>query len=87
MSPLPPVTLLLLCLCFVMTFASPIDVAVDEKKHDSHVVDSVDLLIFVSLLTLTIVTLWTFKANKFRFVLMILEFFSYFQFRKFFKKY
>ncbi len=50
------------------TFASQIDVAVDEKQHLNHVVDSLDLLIYVSLLILTIVTLWCFKERRVRFL-------------------
>ena len=47
---------------------SAIDVAVDETKRESHVVDSLDLLLFVCLLILTIVTLWTFKHKRVRFL-------------------
>lgn len=44
--------------------ASAIDVAVDERKRLAHQVDSLDLLLFVCLLILTIVTLWTFKRKR-----------------------
>ncbi|TRY61537.1 hypothetical protein TCAL_04177 [Tigriopus californicus] len=43
---------------------SAIDVAVDERKRMAHQVDSLDLLLFVCLLILTIVTLWTFKRRR-----------------------
>ena len=49
-------------------FASNIDIAVDEKKHWAHVVDSLDLLLYVCLLILTIVTVWGFKHRRVRFL-------------------
>jgi hypothetical protein len=42
-------------------FASILDVQIDEKKSYNHVVDSLDLLCYVCLLSLTILTLWAFK--------------------------
>lgn len=48
--------------------ASAIDVQVDEKKAYNHVADSVDLLCYVSLLCLTILTLWAFKTKRVRFL-------------------
>lgn len=47
---------------------SAIDVAVDEKKRLSHIVDSLDLLLYVCLLILTIVTVWILKNRRFRFL-------------------
>jgi hypothetical protein len=41
--------------------ASILDVQIDEKKSYNHVVDSLDLLCYVCLLSLTILTLWAFK--------------------------
>ena len=49
-------------------FASNLDIAVDEKKHSAHVVDSLDLLLYVCLLILTIVTVWGFKHRRVRFL-------------------
>uniref|UniRef100_A0A667WNP9 Sodium/hydrogen exchanger n=1 Tax=Myripristis murdjan TaxID=586833 RepID=A0A667WNP9_9TELE len=41
----------------------------DEKKaEESHRQDSADLLIFIMLLTLTILTIWLFKHRRFRFL-------------------
>eukprot|EP00095_Tigriopus_kingsejongensis_P007072 maker-scaffold912_size81766-snap-gene-0.17 protein:Tk07072 transcript:maker-scaffold912_size81766-snap-gene-0.17-mRNA-1 annotation:"sodium hydrogen exchanger 7 isoform x2" len=49
-------------------WGSAIDVAVDEQMRLSHRVDSLDLLLFVCLLILTIVTLWAFKHKRIRFL-------------------
>jgi len=48
--------------------ASIIDVQVDEKKEFGHVADSVDLLCYVLLLCVTILTFWTFKTKRIRFL-------------------
>jgi uncharacterized membrane protein len=48
--------------------ASEVDVEVDEKKHEGHVIDSLDLLLYVCLLILTIVTIWVFKQRRVRFL-------------------
>ena len=48
---------------------SAIDVQVDEKKAYNHVADSVDLLCYVGLLCLTIITSWAFKTKRQKFVL------------------
>ena len=50
------------------TAGSAIDVAVDEKKRLSHIVDSLDLLLYVCLLILTIVNVWIFKNRRVRFL-------------------
>lgn len=47
---------------------SAIDVQVDEKKAYNHVADSVDLLCYVGLLCLTIITSWAFKTKRLRFL-------------------
>ncbi len=41
-----------------MARCASLDIEVDAKKHLNHVVDSLDLLLYVSLLILTIVTIW-----------------------------
>ena len=43
-------------------------VQVDEKKEYGHVADSVDLLCYVLLLCVTILTFWTFKTKRIRFL-------------------
>ena len=63
----------LLCLLLLLAANSArcdevLDVEVDEKKHLNHVVDSLDLLLYVCLLTLTIVTVWVFKQRRFRYL-------------------
>ncbi len=47
---------------------SAIDVAVDEQKRENHIVDSLDLLLYVALLAVTIVTIWIFRQRKVRYV-------------------
>ncbi len=48
--------------------SSVIDVQVDAKKAADHIADSLDLFIYVSLLSLTILTLWILKAKKITFL-------------------
>ena len=64
--------MLLQILSFVWTFervfGSAIDVAVDEKKKFNHIADSVDLLSYICLLCLTILTIWSFKNRRLRFL-------------------
>ena len=61
--------LLLAFLAFIGPIAaSIIDVQVDEKKEFGHVADSVDLLCYVLLLCVTILTFWTFKTKRIRFL-------------------
>ena len=62
-----------LILAFILAFlgltkASIIDVQVDEKKEYNHIADSVDLLCYVLLLCVTILTFWTFKTKRIRFL-------------------
>ena len=40
----------------------------EKKAEESHRQDSADLLIFIMLLTLTILTIWLFKHRRFRFL-------------------
>ncbi|XP_035289219.1 sodium/hydrogen exchanger 6-like [Anguilla anguilla] len=68
--PLSVLVSLLVCLC-VTSHAedSGMDNIVTEKKaEESHRQDSADLLIFIMLLTLTILTIWLFKHRRFRFL-------------------
>ena len=57
----------------------PADVSYDEKKLELHKLDSLTLLLYTFLLTLTVVTIWLFKhrqVNKYRehlFIFMILQ--------------
>ena len=51
-----------------LVYGSAIDVQVDEKKAYNHVADSVDLLCYVGLLCLTILTSWAFKTKRLRFL-------------------
>ncbi|XP_046907336.1 sodium/hydrogen exchanger 6a isoform X2 [Hypomesus transpacificus] len=59
------------CICFCKATAedSAMENIVTEKKaEESHRQDSADLLIFIMLLTLTILTIWLFKHRRFRFL-------------------
>ncbi|GAA6109741.1 sodium/hydrogen exchanger 6a [Tachysurus ichikawai] len=57
------------CLCFCRAQDSSMENIVTEKKaEESHRQDSADLLIFILLLTLTILTIWLFKHRRFRFL-------------------
>uniref|UniRef100_A0A8C5BZG8 Sodium/hydrogen exchanger n=1 Tax=Gadus morhua TaxID=8049 RepID=A0A8C5BZG8_GADMO len=44
------------------------NIVTEKKVEESHRQDSVDLLIFIMLLTLTILTIWLFKHRRFRFL-------------------
>ncbi|XP_061092005.1 sodium/hydrogen exchanger 6-like isoform X2 [Conger conger] len=60
---------LLVCLCAINAEDSVMENIVTEKKaEESHRQDSADLLIFIMLLTLTILTIWLFKHRRFRFL-------------------
>ncbi|XP_062856525.1 sodium/hydrogen exchanger 6a [Trichomycterus rosablanca] len=57
------------CLCVCRAEDSAMENIVTEKKaEESHRQDSADLLIFILLLTLTILTIWLFKHRRFRFL-------------------
>lgn len=56
-------------LCFCSAEDSSMENIVTEKQaEESHRQDSADLLIFILLLTLTILTIWLFKHRRFRFL-------------------
>ncbi|MBN3297500.1 SL9A6 protein, partial [Amia calva] len=60
---------LLVCLCLSRAEDSAMEDIVTEKKaEESHRQDSANLLIFIMLLTLTILTIWLFKHRRFRFL-------------------
>ncbi|XP_043107113.1 sodium/hydrogen exchanger 6b [Puntigrus tetrazona] len=63
----------LLCLlCFaVLSLAENtemVNVVTERKAEESHRQDSANLLVFIMLLTLTILTIWLFKHRRFRFL-------------------
>ncbi|MEQ2163263.1 Sodium/hydrogen exchanger 7 [Goodea atripinnis] len=71
--------LVLLSLCVFISFSAAASSAQEEdsamenivtekKAEESHRQDSADLLIFILLLTLTILTIWLFKHRRFRFL-------------------
>ena len=55
-------------LAFDLAQGSIIDVQVDEKKEYNHIADSVDLLSYVLLICVTIITVWIFKSRRLRFL-------------------
>uniref|UniRef100_A0A672PUU6 Sodium/hydrogen exchanger n=1 Tax=Sinocyclocheilus grahami TaxID=75366 RepID=A0A672PUU6_SINGR len=58
-----------LCSCLCRAEDSAMENIVTEKKaEESHRQDSADLLVFILLLTLTILTIWLFKHRRFRFL-------------------
>ncbi|XP_016148649.1 sodium/hydrogen exchanger 6-like isoform X2 [Sinocyclocheilus grahami] len=58
-----------LCLCLCRAEDSAMENIVTEKKaEESHRQDSADLLVFILLLTLTILTIWLFKHRRCRFL-------------------
>uniref|UniRef100_A0A8C2H4F1 Sodium/hydrogen exchanger n=1 Tax=Cyprinus carpio TaxID=7962 RepID=A0A8C2H4F1_CYPCA len=58
-----------LCSCPCRAEDSAMENIVTEKKaEESHRQDSADLLVFILLLTLTILTIWLFKHRRFRFL-------------------
>ncbi|KAL0974127.1 hypothetical protein UPYG_G00216010 [Umbra pygmaea] len=57
------------CICVCKAEDSAMENIVTERKvEDNHRQDSADLLIFIMLLTLTILTIWLFKHRRFRFL-------------------
>lgn len=44
------------------------NIVTEKRAEESHRQDSADLLIFILLLTLTILTIWLFKHRRFRFL-------------------
>ncbi|XP_074529859.1 sodium/hydrogen exchanger 6a [Halichoeres trimaculatus] len=62
-----------ICVCRASASAQEEDSAMEnivteKKAEESHRQDSADLLIFIMLLTLTILTIWLFKHRRFRFL-------------------
>ena len=47
---------------------SELSLSQEEKAKEQHELDSLDILIFTSLLTLSILTIWLFKHRRLRFV-------------------
>uniref|UniRef100_A0A8P4GAN4 Sodium/hydrogen exchanger n=1 Tax=Dicentrarchus labrax TaxID=13489 RepID=A0A8P4GAN4_DICLA len=61
------------CICVCRASSTQEDSAMEnivteKKAEESHRQDSADLLIFIMLLTLTILTIWLFKHRRFRFL-------------------
>ncbi|XP_072519310.1 sodium/hydrogen exchanger 6a [Salminus brasiliensis] len=57
----------LFCVCGAEDSAME-NIVTEKKAEESHRQDSADLLIFILLLTLTILTIWLFKHRRFRFL-------------------
>lgn len=66
---LPPFLLTVLLATGSRGESSAMDnVATERMAEESHRQDSANLLIFIMLLTLTILTIWLFKHRRFRFL-------------------
>ncbi|XP_056327753.1 sodium/hydrogen exchanger 6a [Danio aesculapii] len=59
---------LCLCQCGAEEDSAMENIVTEKKAEESHRQDSADLLIFIMLLTLTILTIWLFKHRRFRFL-------------------
>lgn len=57
-----------LCQCGAEEDSAMENIVTEKKAEESHRQDSADLLIFIMLLTLTILTIWLFKHRRFRFL-------------------
>lgn len=57
-------TILFVCSIVVCVFASGTDIALDAKATLLHRIDSLNLLIYTCLLTLTVLTIWVFKHRR-----------------------
>ncbi|KAG9351342.1 hypothetical protein JZ751_022590 [Albula glossodonta] len=68
--PLSILVSLLVCLCAPSRAedSSMENIVTEKKAEESHRQDSANLLIFIMLLTLTILTIWLFKHRRFRFL-------------------
>lgn len=55
---------LLLCGGFSAVAAGPTDIALDSKAAQNHRLDSQNLLLYMFLLTLTVLTIWLFKHRR-----------------------
>ncbi|KAI1903088.1 hypothetical protein AGOR_G00023610 [Albula goreensis] len=68
--PLSILMSLLVCLCATSRAedSSMENIVTEKKAEESHRQDSANLLIFIMLLTLTILTIWLFKHRRFRFL-------------------
>uniref|UniRef100_A0A672PUM5 Sodium/hydrogen exchanger n=1 Tax=Sinocyclocheilus grahami TaxID=75366 RepID=A0A672PUM5_SINGR len=63
-----PLPLLLLLITFYAEDSAMENIVTEKKAEESHRQDSADLLVFILLLTLTILTIWLFKHRRFRFL-------------------
>ena len=45
-----------------------IEIKVEDKVEKNHKIDSLNLLMYVGLLSVTVLTVWLFKQRRFRFV-------------------
>lgn len=56
-------------LCFVnLVHCGQIDIELDAKAALIHKIDSLNILLYTFLLTLTVVTIWLFKHRRLRFL-------------------
>lgn len=58
------ILLLLVYVCCRGVDAGPTDIALDAKAALNHRLDSLNLLLYMCLLTLTVLTIWLFKHHR-----------------------
>lgn len=56
------------CHIWFVQAVTPSDIKLDEKAKTSHRIDCLNLLVYVFLLILTLVTIWTFKHKRARYL-------------------
>lgn len=56
--------LLLICSFLIQCNCEETDIALDAKANLTHRIDSLNLLIYTILLTLTVLTIWLFKHRR-----------------------
>ncbi|CAG7838048.1 unnamed protein product [Allacma fusca] len=65
---LPAILTSLLVACAAFVASAPSDVELDEKAKVNHRLDSLNILLYTILLSLTVLTIWSFKHRRIRFL-------------------
>ena len=64
----PSVLTALLVACGAFVASAPSDAELDEKAKENHRLDSLNILLYTILLSLTVLTIWAFKHRRIRFL-------------------
>lgn len=62
------ISIILSLFCIQICEAATTDIELDAKAQQIHRIDSLNLLLYTFLLTLTVLTIWLFKHRRFRFL-------------------